>query len=137
MSNKSSGNGSAASEALIREIATRHASLPGPLLLILHAIQDELGFVPNDAVPVVAEVLNVSRAEVHGVISFYHLLRDTPGATPFISAGPKRARPWVLGPWSVTPRRSSALTTMRLRRMGALALNQFSVSEIALVPRPS
>ena len=78
MSNKSSGNGSAASEALIREIATKHASLPGPLLLILHAIQDELGFVPNDAVPVVAEVLNVSRAEVHGVISFYHLLRDTP-----------------------------------------------------------
>ncbi len=78
MSKKSSGNGSAASETLIREIATKHAARPGPLLLILHAIQDELGFVPNEGVPVVAEVLNVSRAEVHGVISFYHLLRDTP-----------------------------------------------------------
>ena len=78
MSKKSSGNGSAASETLIREIATQHAARPGPLLLILHAIQDELGFVPKESVPVVAEILNVSRAEVHGVISFYHLLRDTP-----------------------------------------------------------
>lgn len=78
MSKKSSGNGRAASEALIREIAARHASRPGPLLLILHAIQDELGFVPSEAVPVVADVLNLSRAEVHGVISFYHLLRETP-----------------------------------------------------------
>ena len=47
-------------------------------LLFLHAIQDELGFVPSEAVPIVAEVLNLSRAEVHGVVSFYHLLREKP-----------------------------------------------------------
>jgi len=78
LSNKPPGNGSDSSAALIREIAERHAPRPGPLLLILHAIQDEVGFVPSEAVPVVAEVLNLSRAEVHGVVSFYHLLREKP-----------------------------------------------------------
>ena len=51
---------------------------PGALLPVLHAIQDELGYVPEDVVPVVAKVLNLSRAEVHGVISFYHLIRSEP-----------------------------------------------------------
>ena len=51
---------------------------PGALLPILHAIQDALGFVPPSAVPIVADGLNLSRAEVHGVISFYHYFRDTP-----------------------------------------------------------
>lgn len=78
MGNRRSGNGSDSSATLIRGIAERHARRPGPLLLILHAIQDELGFVPSEAVPIVAEVLNLSRAEVHGVVSFYHLLRETP-----------------------------------------------------------
>jgi formate dehydrogenase subunit gamma len=49
---------------------------PGPLLEILHTIQNELGFVPTDAVPQLAEALNLSRAEVHGVISFYHHFRE-------------------------------------------------------------
>jgi formate dehydrogenase subunit gamma len=44
----------------------------------LHAIQDELGYVPADVVPTVAKVLNLSRAEVHGVVSFYHLFRSEP-----------------------------------------------------------
>jgi formate dehydrogenase subunit gamma len=51
---------------------------PGALLPILHAVQDALGFVPPSAVPLVAAGLNLSRAEVHGVISFYHYFRDTP-----------------------------------------------------------
>jgi len=50
----------------------------GPLLPILHAIQEEVGYVPNDAVPVIAKKLNLSRAEVHGVISFYHDFKDAP-----------------------------------------------------------
>ena len=62
----------------IRRIAEAHASRPGPLLVVLHGIQDELGYVPPEAVPVIAEVLNLSRAEVHGVISFYHLFRSSP-----------------------------------------------------------
>jgi formate dehydrogenase subunit gamma len=52
-------------------------SLPGALLPILHAVQDKLGFVPKDAVPLIARELNLSRAEVHGVISFYHYFRTT------------------------------------------------------------
>ena len=51
---------------------------PGALLPILHGIQDTLGYIPADCVPVIAQGLNLSRAEVHGVISFYHYFRDTP-----------------------------------------------------------
>ena len=50
----------------------------GALLPILHGIQDALGYVPADAVPLVAGALNLSRADVHGVVSFYHYFRDTP-----------------------------------------------------------
>ncbi len=50
----------------------------GPLLPILHAIQEEVGYVPNDALPLIAKKLNLSRAEVHGVVSFYHDFKDAP-----------------------------------------------------------
>jgi formate dehydrogenase subunit gamma len=51
---------------------------PGALLPILHAIQDRFGFVPEGAVPIIAESLGQTRAEVHGVISFYHHFRTSP-----------------------------------------------------------
>lgn len=51
---------------------------PGALLPILHAVQDHLGYVPSDSVPLIARTLNLSRAEVHGVISFYHYFRESP-----------------------------------------------------------
>lgn len=55
-------------------------SLAGPLLPILHAVQSVLGHVPEDAVPLIAFELNLSRAEVHGVVSFYHYFRkEVPG----------------------------------------------------------
>jgi formate dehydrogenase subunit gamma len=63
--------------ATIAAIADEHAEKPGALLPILHAIQDRLGYVPDTAVPTIAERLNLSRAEVHGVISFYHLFRTS------------------------------------------------------------
>jgi len=50
---------------------------PGPLLEILHAVQNELECVPYGAVPLIADALNLSRAEVHGVVSFYHHFRET------------------------------------------------------------
>ena len=50
----------------------------GPLLPVLHAIQDTLGYIPADAVPMIAAALNLSRAEVHGVMTFYHDFRSTP-----------------------------------------------------------
>lgn len=55
-----------------------HGKLEGPLLPILHAIQERLGWVPARVVPLVAFELNLSRAEVHGVISFYHYFRQHP-----------------------------------------------------------
>lgn len=62
----------------MNEIATAHAHLEGPLLPILHAMQGEFGFIPRDAIPLVAHALNLTRAEVYGVVSFYHDLRDKP-----------------------------------------------------------
>jgi formate dehydrogenase subunit gamma len=52
--------------------------LEGPLLPILHGIQEEFGCVPAETVPIIAEELNLSRAEVHGVVSFYHDFRKHP-----------------------------------------------------------
>lgn len=52
--------------------------LEGPLLPILHGIQDEFGFVPTEALPVIAEALSISNAEVYGVVSFYHDYRREP-----------------------------------------------------------
>jgi formate dehydrogenase subunit gamma len=62
----------------VRRILARLKSQPGPLLEVLHGIQDELGYVPPAAVPLIAEELNLSRAEVHGVITFYHHFRSKP-----------------------------------------------------------
>lgn len=64
----------------IQAIADAHRVLPGALLPLLHAVQDEFGFIPAGAVPIIAKVLNLSRAEVHGVITFYHHFRsEQPG----------------------------------------------------------
>ncbi|RVV97333.1 formate dehydrogenase subunit gamma [Mesobaculum littorinae] len=59
----------------IGEIVARHAQLEGPLLPMLHALQDMFGHVPQAAIPVIADALNLTRAEVHGVMSFYHDFR--------------------------------------------------------------
>lgn len=64
--------------AVIEKVIAEGRQLPGALLPILHAIQDELGYIPvDDAVPMIADALNQTRAEVHGVISFYHHFRTT------------------------------------------------------------
>ena len=52
--------------------------LPGALLPLLHAVQDALGYVPPASVPTIAQALNLSRADVHGVLTFYHHFRTTP-----------------------------------------------------------
>ena len=62
----------------INTIIVRLREQPGPLLLVLHAIQDELGYLPAEAIPIVAAGLNLSRAEVHGVATFYHYFRRVP-----------------------------------------------------------
>ena len=62
----------------IDEILTRMAQTEGALLPILHAIQAVEGYVPAEVVPRIADALNLSRAEVHGVISYYHHFRQKP-----------------------------------------------------------
>jgi formate dehydrogenase subunit gamma len=59
--------------------------LDGALLPVLHAVQERLGWVPPAAVPAIAHELNLSRAEVHGVLSFYHYFRQQPPARQLIS----------------------------------------------------
>ena len=60
------------------EVIARHRDAPGALLPLLHALQEVFGCIPEAAVPPVAEALNLSRAEVHGVVSFYHDFRREP-----------------------------------------------------------
>lgn len=62
----------------VRRILEQFKGRPGPLLEVLHALQATLGYVPPEAVLPIAEGLNLSRAEVHGVISFYHYFRTCP-----------------------------------------------------------
>jgi formate dehydrogenase subunit gamma len=61
---------------IIDDAIAQKRTLPGALLPVLHAIQDALGFIPPDAVPRIAHALNLSQADVHGVISFYHDFRS-------------------------------------------------------------
>jgi formate dehydrogenase subunit gamma len=69
----------------VRRIVSELKGRPGPLLEVLHAVQAALGYVPAGAVPVVAEGLNLSRAEVHGVVSFYHFFRHSAPGTHTVS----------------------------------------------------
>lgn len=59
-------------------VVTTLKNKPGALMPILHGIQDEIGFVPEEAVSLIASELNLSRAEVHGTLTFYHHFRTSP-----------------------------------------------------------
>jgi formate dehydrogenase subunit gamma len=62
----------------IADLIASHRDRPGALLPLLHAIQDEFGHIPPSVIPAIATALNLSRAEVHGVITYYHHFRQTP-----------------------------------------------------------
>src|SRR5271166_4250753 len=70
---------SAEERAAVESACQLLKELPGSLLPILHAVQESLGFVPRDSVPLIARALNISLAEVHGVLSFYHYFRKERG----------------------------------------------------------
>lgn len=72
--------GSAVPE-VVHALVRAHHGTRGALLPILHAVQAELGHVPAEAIPVLARELNISRAEVHGVVSFYRDFRGAPAGT--------------------------------------------------------
>jgi len=62
---------------VVEQALAEHRERPGALLPVLHAIQDRLGFIPPDSVARIADGMNLSRADVHGVITFYHDFRTT------------------------------------------------------------
>ena len=62
----------------VKAICAAHAGLEGPLLPILHDVQRAFGCVPRDSIPVIAHELNLTRAEVYGVVTFYHDFREEP-----------------------------------------------------------
>ena len=66
------------SAVVISRIVRELKAKPGALLPILHGIQEELGYVPEDAVPIIASEMNLTRAEDHGVVTFYHDFRSHP-----------------------------------------------------------
>ena len=65
-------------ETRAREIVAAHQGLEGPALPILHALQEAFGSIPDSALRIVAEALNISRAEIHGIVTFYHDFRHEP-----------------------------------------------------------
>jgi formate dehydrogenase subunit gamma len=65
-------------DELAKDIIARHTGREGPVLPILHDLQHAFGYVPEAAVPLIADALNLSRAEVFGVVTFYHDFRTEP-----------------------------------------------------------
>ncbi|HJU70819.1 MAG TPA: formate dehydrogenase subunit gamma [Paucimonas sp.] len=63
---------------VVKAIITEHQAMPGAMLPILHAIQQAIGWIPSEAVPLIANGLNLSRAEVHGVMTYYPDFRRQP-----------------------------------------------------------
>ena len=69
---------------IVSQIVARHVGQRGSLLPILHDIHDAFGHIPKESVAWIADALNLSRAEVHGTISFYHDFRREPPAKPIV-----------------------------------------------------
>ncbi len=69
-----------AAKPTLDSILAAHSGLEGPLLPILHAVQAAFGYIPQDMLPQIASHLNISKAEVHGVVTFYHDFREVPAA---------------------------------------------------------
>ena len=97
------------SSAVVSRIVHELKAKPGALLPVLHAIQDELGHIPEDAVPIIANEMNLTRAEVHGVVTFYHDFRSHP---------PGRHVVRICQAESCQAAGSEALTAFAKKRMG-------------------
>ena len=72
-------NSSAVSlQEIVESAVEAHRGKIGPLMPVLHSIQEKLGYIPGEAVPMIGRLMNLSRAEIHGVMSFYHDFRSEP-----------------------------------------------------------
>jgi formate dehydrogenase subunit gamma len=90
---------------IVRELKDK----PGALLPVLHGLQEELGYVPEEAIPIIANEMNLTRAEVHGVVTFYH---------DFRSEAPGRHVVKICQAESCQAAGSDALTAFAKRRLG-------------------
>lgn len=66
------------SKQLARTLCAMHGRKAAALIEILHDLQDELGWIPKETLPAIADELNISRADIHGVVTFYEDFRDSP-----------------------------------------------------------
>ena len=108
--------------ALVRAIATQHLAERGPLMPVLHEVMDELGHVAREDVEAIADVLNLSVAEVHGVVSFYHDFRTEPPAAHTRRAVPGRGLPVGRRRGAVRRHARRAARQPRRRRRGRRGL---------------
>ena len=96
-----------------RSIITAKETVPGALLPILHALQEEFGYIDREAEPLIAALLNLSRAEVHGVVTFYHDFRRKPAGPACPQAVPRRGLSGDGRRRARVPRRGKARTCVR------------------------
>jgi formate dehydrogenase subunit gamma len=78
MAKKPSAPPPAFDRSAVETVIRQRKTMPGAMLPILHGVQEQIGYIPPEAVQLIADGLNVSRAEVHGVITYYHFFRQTP-----------------------------------------------------------
>jgi formate dehydrogenase subunit gamma len=108
-----------------RAIIAENLSIPGALLPILHALQEEFGYIDREAEPLIADLLNLSRAEVHGVVTFYHDFRQKPAGRHLLKLC--RAE-------SCQARGSEALAARAEARLGVTFGNTSADGSITLEP---
>ena len=103
----------AGSEERARAICAAHGNRPDELLEIFHDVQHELGYVPEPALPVIANALNRSRAEVYGVLSFYHEFRRAPAGRHVVKICRAEACQAMHTDEALPPRRGAARREVR------------------------
>lgn len=122
-------------ESVVRRVAAGHRGERGALLPVLHAVQAELGHVPQAAIPVLADEFNLSRADVHGVVTFYHDFRREPAGRTVVRICRAEACQALGAEELVGYARAAGLSLGETTPDGALTLEQvFCLGNCALGP---
>ncbi|MFE4632037.1 NAD(P)H-dependent oxidoreductase subunit E [Streptomyces sp. NPDC056773] len=122
-------------ENVVRRVAVGHRGERGALLPVLHAVQAELGFIPQEAIPVLADEFNLSRADVHGVVTFYHDFRREPAGRTVVRICRAEACQALGAGELVEYARAAGLSLGETTPDGALTLEQvFCLGNCALGP---
>lgn len=122
-------------ESVVRRVAAGHRGERGALLPVLHAVQAELGYVPQEAIPVLADEFNLSRADVHGVVTFYHDFRREPAGRTVVRICRAEACQALGAEELVGYARAAGLSLGKTTPDGAVTLEQvFCLGNCALGP---